>query len=223
MRVLSNGKVQEESKNLYLDVDDVILNTRELMVQLLHERKCREDSTYKARYGDKPCRPEKSWSFATTYRGLTTKEILDILESEEFWNRVEFKDNMMKLLHKIEFQTNYNYIFVTKGTQKNIERKFEKLKEHFNFDCCAFIAIDNDESKSVVDMSDGVMIDDNYDFLKDTNAKVRILYREIPENDANGFWRLKDNLENLYVCEFTDEIEDVLRFNLMSDFVDFEL
>lgn len=223
MKTLSTGKLHDDSKPLYLDVDDVILNTRDLVAQMLHERKCREDSTYQARFGEKPFKPERSWGFQTTYRGLKKSEILDMLDSDEFWNRVTFKQDMIALLNKPEIRENYNYVFVTKGTETNIAKKFEKMKEKFNFDICSFYAIDEDESKSVVDMSTGIMIDDNYDFLKETNAKIRLLYRESIGTDANGYWRLKDNLENLYVCEFIDEIEDILKFNLMSELVDFEL
>lgn len=223
MKILSTGILHNDSKTLYLDVDDVILNTRDLVAQMLHERKCREDSTYQARFGNKAFKPERSWGFQTTYRGLKKSEILDMLDGDEFWNRVTFKDDMMALLNKPEIRENYNYVFVTKGTETNIAKKYEKMKDRFDFNHCSFYAIDEDESKSVVDMSTGIMIDDNYDFLKETNAKIRLLYREIPETDANGYWRLKDNLENLYVCEFVDEIEDILKFNLMSELVDFEL
>ena len=33
------------------------------------------------------------------------------------------------------------------------------------------------KSKGIVDMSGGIMIDDNAEFLKETNAKYKILYK----------------------------------------------
>lgn len=206
MRILSNGKVDVDKQTIYLDVDDVVLNSRSTAVKIFRER-------YGG--GGEERREERSWTFKTTRRGISQDEIIQVFDSEEFWSRVHYKDDfMVPFMEEIVIPWRYNVTLVTKGDEGNIKRKWDMLSGRFDFDRVGFLALDNDESKSRVHMWEGIQIDDNYENLRDTDARVKILYREVDDSDYNGFWRVRDNLSRLYVCSMADEIMDVLRFNL---------
>ena len=202
MRILSNGKVDVDKQTIYLDVDDVVLNSRSTAVKIFRER-----------YGGGG--EERSWTFKTTQRGISQDEIIRVFDSEEFWSRVHYKDEfMIPFMEEILIPWRYNVTLVTKGDEGNIKHKWDMLSGRFDFDRVGFLALDNDESKSQVHMWEGIQIDDNYENLRDTDARVKILFREVDDSDYNGFWRVRDNLPRLYVCSMADEIMDVLRFNL---------
>lgn len=201
MKVLSNGKVDVDKQTIYLDVDDVVLNSRSTAVKI-----------FKERYGGGGV--ERSWTFKTTHRGISQEEIIRVFDSDEFWSRVRYKDEfMIPFMEEILIPWRYNVMLVTKGDEGNIKRKWDMLSGRFDFDRVGFIALDNDESKSQVHMWEGIQIDDNYENLRDTDARVKILFREVDDSDYNGFWQIRDNLPRLYVCSMADEIMDVLRFN----------
>lgn len=205
MRILSNGKVDVDKQTIYLDVDDVVLNSRSTAVKIFRER-------YGG--GGEERREERSWTFKTTRRGISQDEIIQVFDSEEFWSRVHYKDDfMIPFMEEIVIPWRYNVTLVTKGDEDNIKRKWDMLSGRFDFDRVGFLALDNDESKSRVHMWEGIQIDDNYENLRDTDARVKILFREVDDSDYNGFWRVRDNLPRLYVCSMADEIMDVLRFN----------
>lgn len=202
MRILSNGKVDVDKQTIYLDVDDVVLNSRSTAVKIFREQ-----------YGGGG--EERSWTFKTTRRGISQNEIIQVFDSDEFWSRVRYKDEfMIPFMEEILIPWRYNVTLVTKGDEGNIKHKWDMLSGRFDFDRVGFLALDNDESKSRVHMWEGIQIDDNYENLRDTDARVKILFREVDDSDYNGFWRVRDNLPRLYVCSMADEIMDVLRFNL---------
>ena len=175
MEIFNNGRINVDRQTVYLDVDDVVLNSRATVVHMLQNWK-RENNI--PDFG----KTEHAWNFGSTLRGMTGDDINKIFSSEEFWGKVGYIEGFV---------------------EPYIER-FVKTE----------IALKYEEPKSVVHMFDGIHIDDNYDFLKDTDARLKILFREVDDSDCNGFWKLKDNLPRLYVCQMPDEIIDILEFNL---------
>ena len=69
-------------------------------------------------------------------------------------------------------------------------RKYQWIQEHLNAMNIPveYVAIFPRDDKSIVDMSDGIMIDDNASYLRDTNAIYKILYDNQREIDVNMDW-----------------------------------
>ena len=63
-------------------------------------------------------------------------------------------------------------------------------------------------------MFNGIQIDDNYNYLKDTDAKVKILLKNDKDTNYNSYYLIKDNLENLYILNNLEEILNLLIFNV---------
>ena len=208
MEIYSNGKINVDVQTIYMDVDDVIFKSRSTCVKMLREK-------YPDCKGVVKNKTEHSWAFKSTLgRNISSEEINGIFNSQEFWDRNDFiYDFVDPLIEEFINPGKYNLVFVTKGEKANIDFKYEKLKSKFDMSQCGFIALDYGESKARVHMFEGIQIDDNYDFLKDTDARVKILYQEVQDSDCNGFWKIKDNMPRLYVCQMEDEILDILRFN----------
>ena len=76
------------------------------------------------------------------------------------------------------------------------------------------------ERESVVDMRDGIQIDDAYFNLIDTNARCKILLKNYMETVSNNsFGDYKEILDNLYEVNNFAEIHQILEFN----YADFKL
>ena len=69
-------------------------------------------------------------------------------------------------------------------------------------------------NKDSIRMLGGIQIDDNYDNLIHTDARLKILVTNGLETDYNAHYRIKDNLKNLYVVNSFEEALDILTFNL---------
>lgn len=206
MKILSNGNIDIEKQTIYMDVDDVILNTRDTIIQLIRNK-------YKTEDKEENMKQEKSWNFKTTYRNLSEEELLSFFDSNEFWDNVKYKKSFLKILES-GILDKYNLILVTKGSEKNIQLKFNYLSKKMDFNNIGYIGVEEKEDKAKVKMYEGIQIDDNYNFLKNTDARIKILYREEGnENDVNSYWLIKDNLTRLYVCTNQDELIDFLQFN----------
>ena len=71
---------------------------------------------------------------------------------------------------------------MTKGGYKNL-----KMKQDFLYcnglEDIEFVGLDLNESKSIIDMSNGLFIDDATSNLNDVNAKVKVQFRRY-DNDA---------------------------------------
>ena len=109
----------------------------------------------------------------------------------------------------------YNHRIVTKGSSINRKKKFKKLSEDLNgLNWEYFIGIENNRDKSVVDMTDGILIDDNYDNLVKTNAQIKILLKNGLTTDYNTNYGKYGNIDNLYIVETLEEVRQILEFNL---------
>ena len=96
---------------------------------------------------------------------------------KEFFKTLKLKNDVIPTLRRY---AKYNHlIIVSKVDGIAIKEKYDWIKEHLidiGIDI-EFRGIPLGKSKGIIDMSDGIMIDDNAQFLKETNAKYKILYK----------------------------------------------
>lgn len=214
------GTYNPNWKTLYVDIDDCFIKTSECIIKILQRRfQDLEDKPDFCDWSVRECLSHLvKWDYSNFIQGrLTRQEIQDIFNSEEFWNTIKIDDDFLAMIN--DYSKYYNIIFVSKGQEKNLKRKEQMLIDLYSWGDLivdvGFIGIKNGKSKSVVDMSNGVQIDDNYKYLEDTNARVKILYRNKYCNTSNynGVEAIDGQLDNLYVTEFVDEIEQILSFD----------
>ena len=161
----------------------------------------------------------KDWEFKGIWRPLTKEQQNELFESNEFWDMITIKPEFYNIV-KSGVLDKYDNIFVTKGSVYNLFRKKELLYDKVDikdvFKDFGYIGIANDEDKSVVDMTDGIQIDDNYSNFKNTKAKIKILIKNHVESTVNNSYGLIETPDNLYNVNTLNEVLDILRFNLVE-------
>lgn len=207
---------QDNNKiTLYLDVDDTILKSSEAVIKILNKR-----------YNIRPSKSidnMKDWGYRSIYKYITTKEIEDIYESDDFFNRVEFDSLFLDFYNKNKNKV--NIVIITKGTELNIIKKEKYIKSILGEDI-EYIGMPfkydidgkriKDYSKTNINMKHGIQIDDRTDTLANTNANIKILIN----NDRIRTWNQNyENINNLYVARNWDEIEQIVLFAYNDHFI----
>lgn len=149
-------------KRIYLDVDGVIWHSCQAVCDILNEDKGTNFT------GDQIL----SWNFKEICPNLTDIDIELLFADTRFFEYVKWIDGAK------EFIDNYknHILIVTKGTWDNITKKIDFFKlNQINVD---FVGLPLDKSKSEIDMSDGIFIDDCTKNLIESNAKYKIQFLE---------------------------------------------
>lgn len=179
---------------IYLDFDNTIVESNKKVIEILNKR-----------YGeDKNEKDLLDYGYNSIHK-ISEQEKLSIFESNEFFTNLEFKPHIIDIITKN--YTKFNWVITTKGTKLNLEKKFKWLDEYWPFDMQK-VGITNDNlSKSIVDMSDGIQIDDVAAAL-DTKAALKILYK-----DYNNFcWQQINPGDDILVVNSWEEIDKILEF-----------
>lgn len=200
------GERDASKKTIYLDVDDVVMKTSEQLIQMIM-------NTY-----PEVGKISRGQVVQYNYRNFHPSiDVALMVETNEFLDKVEMNEDV---IHVIEVLfSRFNWAFVTKGTERNIVYKYAIMSTNpfllKHWDEFSFFGMDNSESKSQIDMSDGVLVDDVYENMVETNAQVKVLFRHpdtYGESDYNGCRVIDGSLDNLYVCETPDQIQQILEF-----------
>lgn len=179
---------------IYLDFDNTIVESNKKVIEILNKR-----------YGENKSEEDLvDYGFNSIHK-ISEQEKLSIFESDDFFTDLQFKPHIIDIITKN--YDKFNWVITTKGTKANLDKKFAWLDEHWPFDMQR-IGITNDNlSKSKVDMSNGIQIDDVSAAL-DTKAAVKILYK-----DYNDFcWQQIKPGDDILVVNSWEEIDKILGF-----------
>lgn len=185
--------------NIYIDFDNTIVKSNKAFIEVLNNR-----------YGLHASEDDLKDYDYSSIKKISNQEKLEIFESDEFFNQLEFQDGFLETFKKIKKN---NIIIVTKGTAVNLDKKEiwlkKNLKRHFQF-----IGIEDLRlSKKCIDMEDGFQIDDCTNAL-DTNAKVKILYK----NYRNYKWQQDYENKDMLVVNDWKQIKDIIKFYTKYDY-----
>ena len=181
--------------NIYIDFDDTITMSIENIVRIINKR-------YKKNINHKDI---SKWDFSDVCPDISIEEIVDIFGEEEFFNTLHLKPNVLPVLRK--YSKYNNIIIVSKVSLEAMKRKSRWVRMHL-VDIgipIQFRGVSLRRSKSDVDMSDGIMIDDNTSFLRETNAKYKIFYK-----NNRKFDELQDLNDVDYIVSNWTELDGVL-------------
>lgn len=211
MTTRENQSKENQTRGIVLDVDDVILNSSETVIAILNKR-------YNITPPKERQKHLKDWGFRSIVKDITTKEIMEIFESEEFWELVTIRDEFKRVWENKKIKQGYDWSMCSKCTRRNAELKKDFLSKYLNLEEIEsyFMILDDkmsNYSKKEIDMTNCIQIDDRYDSL-DTNAKLKILLKNGIETSYN---QIKDTREDLYVINDLTEFEQILLFNLENE------
>ena len=145
---------------------------------------------------------------------MTTEKIEEIFESDDFWNSVKLNEILTKAFED-GLWDKFNWIFVTKGTEQNLQKKFDYLSQqdflqsHSDW---TYYRLNLNESKAKVHMMGGIQIDDLYGNLVNTDADLKILLKNGRDTPFNTSKRETDNFENLYFADDMNHIVSILNW-----------
>ena len=193
-------------QTIYWDVDDVILNTSEVVIDIINRRYLDEDQ-YKT-FEDR-----KDWGLKSIWRGMNKQIAKEIFESDDFWNSVKVKEEFKKVFDSIGDK--YEHKLVTKGTECNHDRKQQFLinDTYMKDKQWDYICVGDDEDKNIVNMSNGIFIDDKLENLVVTNARIKILLKNGIDTNYNTSRGKNAVVDNLYVANNLEEVKQLLEFN----------
>ena len=158
----------------YIDFDEVLVNSIEAVLFILNNRYNKNVKSSEI----------LRWDFSDKFDMLGETEIEDIFESEEFFDSLKWKDGAKKFL----LEHSENGTIVTRGSEKNLQLK----REWLSLEKCGEIKfiglIGVEANKSSVDMSDGILLDDNQHNLYSSNAKHKVLFENNKGADWNNTW-----------------------------------
>lgn len=182
---------------LFIDVDGTIINTAENFI----DKYCKEHNI------NKTIDDLKDWEFKSIDRKMHINEFLRYIETEEFFKTIELDENFLKFY--VMNEANYEWIFITKGTKKNLELKERFLRESLpTLNNVKYIGIKDEEDKKNYNMKNAIQIDDNINNLN-TNARYKILIKNYLETDYN---RIQAPSDDIYEMNNWNEIAESIKW-----------
>lgn len=181
---------------LYIDFDSTIVDSIGRVIEMGNNK-----------YGVNEHRSKLSdYNFKSVFPSITKKEIDEMFCSEEFFNdNLKYMPNCYDVLNK--YKDLCDIYIVSVSYNDNLKYKSKWIDKNLPF-VKQFIPVNNND-KHIIDMRNGIQIDDTYECLRYTNALVKILYKD--NNDYQ--WQHHSN-ENIYNVNTWREIDDMLSFYL---------
>lgn len=182
---------------LFIDFDNTIANSSEVIVDMLNEHFGKNENFEKLR----------KYDFSDLFPECSYWDIEKFFNSDEMFERLKIFPNMIETVDA--FKDFFDEIsIVTIGTKDNLENKKRFLKEN-NLEL-TFYGIENNgrSDKSSVDMHNGVFIDDHIGCLHGSNAKIKILMKNV----ENGEWNKVEPNDDIYVVNNWYEVYSIFDF-----------
>lgn len=182
---------------LFIDFDNTIANSSEVIVDMLNEHFGKNENFEKLR----------KYDFSDLFPECSYWDIEKFFNSDEMFKRLKILPNMIETVGA--FKDFFDEIsIVTIGTKDNLENKKRFLKEN-NLEL-TFYGIENNgrSDKSSVDMHNGVFIDDHIGCLHSSNAKIKILMKNV----ENGEWNKVEPNDDIYVVNNWYEVYSIFDF-----------
>lgn len=182
----------KNKKTIFWDIDDVVLESSKTIIDMINKLYRRDHGLKDAKFKDL-----KDWGYKSIYRELNEKDVVNLFESDEFINNVKINPDFKMILDS-GVLGNFNNCFVTYGTNKSLKDKAELLEKELGDKIKDFLYIGltcgadgadgkchPKERKEYIDMSNGIQIDDNFNFMKNTNAGIKVLVTNGINTDYN--------------------------------------
>lgn len=184
--------------NIFLDFDSTIVDSIKRFVELANKK-------YKT---DKDENDLGAYGFSNLYPEINNGEVHEIFAEEEFYNEdICWMNEAEEIIKNIS--NKFDIFIVTSASGKNLEFKNKWISKHMPFVKKVYATGSN--NKSVIDMSGGIQVDDVYECLEKTNARIKLLYK----NYNNFKWQRHSN-EDVYNVNSWKEINEILNFYLRN-------
>lgn len=158
----------------FIDMDCTVFNTVKCITELYDE-----DFKYYSDYKKIPWQEVVTWEFSEL-SAAPDKYIDYYFNQKRFFDKVEMYPNAKEVIDKLN--NKYNIVFVSHGYSPNLRLKQEWVKEHFPYAEFIGVNLKHCKDKSIVDMKNGIFIDDTPKNLESSNADIKICYGDYEWN-----------------------------------------
>lgn len=176
--------VSMDKRELYIDFDSTIVNSIKRICEMYNDEYINHPKFKPAKWY-----LVEQWDFKDQCPLAPKGLITYYFNREDFFNeKLEFMENAKEILYKID--TKFDIFVPSLGYSANLEYKECWLKNNLTF-IKEFIPCDFNEydDKKHIDMSNGIIIEDNAKNLESSNANIKICYGDI--YDWNKNWNGK--------------------------------
>lgn len=184
---------------IYVDCDDTILSSSKTVIRILNQR-----------YGlNKTIDDMTDWFYRSIAPRVTQEEIMEIYESDEFWNDAELDEGFLKVFDKLK--NDFHWVVLSRGTEENLKRKKTFIEQKLHIPLIGLLSNSSEENCSTkkMDMSGCIQIDDHMGCLHKSSASVKVLF----QNGRRFRWNQPEpNEDNLYAAMTWKEIGELLEF-----------
>lgn len=185
-------------RNLFLDFDGTIVNSIKAYCNVYNNK-------WKNHKDFKEANPDDVYYWDMRDVCPLEHDIEGAFASPDFFKNLEFMNILTRYYIK-ELQQAYNIIICTIGSHYNIHHKSKWIANNLPFIENAIYLVNRSNGnvkmdKSLPNMEDGIIVDDNIKNLETSNAKYKIIFgKEYDFNldKDNKYWRAS-NWEQLYV------------------------
>jgi 5'(3')-deoxyribonucleotidase len=184
-----------EKRKLFIDFDGTIADSVKKICQMYNE-------DYQIHPKFKPAKHYlvNKWDFSDQCPLMNKQKVEEYFCEDRFFQGLEFIENAEEIINKLS--KSFDIHVVSLGNTRNLILKNDWLNEHLS--CIKRYMpcnLENFNDKSHIDMDGGILIDDNSNNLKTSNAALKICYGDIAEwnDDWDGirkwnWYEIKDFL-----------------------------
>lgn len=183
---------------VFIDIDNTIVNFSKQIVEKLNELLSM----------NKDYNELKKFDFSDLFPDVDSEIKERIFYNKNFYVNIEKFQDVDRVL--MEINKKFNIVFITKGTTESLQAKEKWLKNNlYSGIKYKFIGLPIFSDKTEIDMSKGIMIDDQIEYLIKSNALIKILF-----SDKRNETEWNNELINIdgYIVESWQEILEILMF-----------
>lgn len=183
---------------LYIDLDNVVFNTICIIKRMYDEDFC-----LYSEYSWIPAHKIKHYDFSDlTF--MTRDRLMDYFRSNRFFNNIECMDEAEASIAYLETM-GFKIVFVSIGTSENLLGKDEWVSvfNHLWGTHAEFIGVDRID-KSHIDMSDGIIVDDEIKNLVNCNAQQKICF---------GNYEWNQDWDGIRILSWKDLVNFIVELN----------
>ena len=164
---------------LYIDLDNVVFDTICTIKQMYDE-----DFRYYPEYEWIPAHKIKHYDFSDL-RYMTQERLMNYFRSGRFFDNLQYMEGAESTIAFLNQMQDCPVVFVSIGTPENLRGKEEWVRtfNHLWKTDAEFIGVDKID-KSHIDMSDGILIDDEIKNLEGCNAQKNICFGDYEWNQS---------------------------------------
>ncbi len=167
-------------KNIYIDFDNVIVNTTKAVVDVYNETFKEVDGFVPGDYTK-----VKSWGFTDQCPLMHKQYVYEIFSMNMFWDNVEMFPDALESINRLREE--YNVTIVTKGDLDNAIKKMAYIKQQFGEINTLMISgnyKDYYTGKEMINMKDGFFLDDLSENLFSQDGDVTCILVDINKADS---------------------------------------